>query len=169
MIHKQILIVQTTNYLFSPLLISSPSMASLLLRPASSCSACHRTQARLSSPSVCVTPSTTAPPSTWTTTCWPTTPNQQTAPTPRTEASQLWPTGWWMYLLRCHAHYALNTDFYSPKLYGNVLFICWSIDLICVVLIFQLCKMLELLQSSESKIQGYRIQFLKKIWVIKPQ
>lgn len=29
-----------------------------------------------------------------------------------------------MYLLRCHAHYALNTDFYSPNLYGSVLFIC---------------------------------------------
>lgn len=141
--HEQIWKVQTNKLSFfflSPLIISSPSTASLQLRPASSCSACLHTQARLSSPSVCVTPSTTAPPSTWTTTCWPITPTQRTALTPRTETSQLWPTGWWMYLLRCHAHYALNTDFYSPNLYGSVLFICWSMDLICVVLIFKLCK-----------------------------
>ncbi len=128
------LIVQTIN--FFPFINSfSPSTASLLLRPASSCFACPRTRARPSSLSVCVTPSTTAPPSTWTTTCWPTTPTQQTAPTQRTEANQLCPTGWWMYLLPCHAHYALNTDFYSPNLYGSVLFICRLIKR-CVVLVF---------------------------------
>lgn len=52
------------------LLVSfSLSMASLRLRPASFCSAFPRTRARPFSLSGCATPSTTAPPLTWTTTC----------------------------------------------------------------------------------------------------
>lgn len=36
-----------------------------------------------------------------------------------------------MYLLPCHAHYALNTDFYSPNLYGHVLFMLVDLKDMC--------------------------------------
>lgn len=69
-INKPVLTFSTNDKLFLPLsFYFSPSTASRQLRPASSFSACPRTRARPSSPSVCATPSTTAPPSTWTTTC----------------------------------------------------------------------------------------------------
>lgn len=55
-------------------------------RASSSC-ACHRTPARLSWPSACVTPSTTAAPSTWTTTCCPVMWTMPRAPTPTTDYS----------------------------------------------------------------------------------
>lgn len=65
-------------------LCHSPSMASPRRRRASSCCACRHTPVRPSWPSGSATPSTTAPLSTWTTTCWPTTLSRQTALTPRT-------------------------------------------------------------------------------------
>lgn len=72
----------------SPWFVSfgSRTTASRLRKPASSSCACRPTPARRSWPSGCVTPSTTAAPSTWTTTCCPVTWTTPRAPTPTTDA-----------------------------------------------------------------------------------
>lgn len=67
----------------------SRTTASRPLRPVSSSSVCLRTPARPSWRSGCVTPSTTAAPSTWTTTCSPETWTTPRAPTRTTEAGGL--------------------------------------------------------------------------------
>lgn len=102
------------------LLNFSPSMDSLQLRPASSCFACPRTQARPSSQSVCVTRSTTVLPSTWTTTCSPTTRSQQTVQTQRTEAERLH-----YECIFTEAIHIMHWTDYLPNLYIKALFICW--------------------------------------------
>lgn len=87
----------------------SPSTASQRLRPASFYSVCPRTRARPSWARGCATPSTTVPPSTWTTTCWPTTPSQRTAPAQTTEAGSYGQQGDECISL---AHYALFFFFF---------------------------------------------------------